>query len=57
MKFEFDENQFKQIASKIKPNYLPGTKFIDINTYNELVDKTYDCIKDKYVELVKTSRK
>ena len=57
MKFEFDDNQFKQIASKIKVNYLPGTKFIDANTYNEVIDKTFDCVRDKYVELVKSSRK
>ena len=57
MKFDFDENQIKQLIASIKVNYIPGTKFIDLNTYNQLVDKTYDCIKEKYVELVKTSRK
>ena len=57
MKFDFDENQIKQLTASIKVNYIPGTKFIDLNTYNQLVDKTYDCIKEKYVELVKTSRK
>lgn len=57
MKFEFDENLFKSAASKIKVNFLPGTKFIDHNTYGQLVDGVFDCIKDKYVELIKTSRK
>lgn len=57
MKFDFDENIFKQAASKIKVNFLPGTKFIDPNTYGQLTDVVYDCIKDKYVELVQTSRK
>lgn len=57
MKFEFDEKQFKDIAATIKVNYLPGTKFIDVNTYSQLIDKTFDCIKDQYVHLIRDSRK
>ena len=57
MKFEFDENLFKEAASKIKVSFLPGTKFIDPNTYGQLTENVFDCIKDKYVELIQTSRK
>ena len=57
MKFDFDENLFKEAASKIKVNFFPGTKLIDPNTYGQLTEFVYDCIKDKYVDLIQTSRK
>lgn len=57
MKFDFDEKQLKEIASSIKVNYLPNTKFIDANTYGQIIDKTFDLAKEKYVELVRNSRK
>lgn len=57
MKFEFNETQVKELTAPIKINYIPGTKFIDANTYSVLVDKSYDLIMDKYVDLVRDSRK
>lgn len=48
MKFDFDEKQVKQLSNQIKVNFIPGTKFIDGNTYNQIIDKTYDVVKDKF---------
>lgn len=55
--FDFDDKVFKNLSSSIKVNLLPGTKFIDANTYTQLIEKTLDCVADKYVELVRSSRK
>jgi hypothetical protein len=57
MDFKLDEKLLKDLSTTIKVNYLPGTKFVDANTYSQIVDKTYESVKDTYVDLVKTSRR
>ena len=56
MDFKLDDEVFKTAAKQIKVHSLGNTKLIDLSTYTQLIDKSYDCLKDVYTSLVKQSR-
>lgn len=38
--------------------YIPGThQLVGLKTYNQIVEKTYDLIKDEYEKVTRDSRK
>ena len=56
LEFIFDDELIKKTAAKIKANYIPSTKFVDVTTYNQIVEKTFECCEKLYIDLVKNSR-
>jgi hypothetical protein len=47
VQFNFSEEQAKKIADEIKVDYVPGTSYISFKTYSDIVNRSYDLIKEE----------
>ncbi len=45
-----------KIASKIKIEYIPGTKYIGFVTYSQIVRGSFELIKEENIKLTKDAR-
>ena len=46
VKFNLSDQLATKIASNIKIEYIPGTAYIGLRTYSQIVEGTYDLIKE-----------
>lgn len=56
VKFNFSDEIATKIASKIKIEYIPGTRYIGFQTYHQIVSGSFELIKDENSRLTKDAR-
>ena len=56
VKFEIDEALASQLAGDIKIEHIPSTSMINLNTYKQIVDQSFNLIKKEYERITKDSR-
>lgn len=56
VKFNLSEEQASQIASKIKIEYIPGTSYIGLKTYSQIVEGSYELVRSENTRLSKEAR-
>lgn len=55
-KIEFQEGKLNEIVSKIQVTYIPDTKFISIQTYQQIVDNSVELAEEEFIRLTFESR-
>jgi hypothetical protein len=56
-KHKFDEEKLNQAKAKVEIKYLPNTvDTIHISTYAQIIDQTYEVVKDEYKRLTSEAR-
>jgi len=56
-KHKFDEEKLNQAKAKVEIKYLPNTvDTIHISTYAQIIEQTYEVVKDEYKRLTSEAR-
>ena len=56
--FKISEEKAGKLASEVEIQYIPGThQLVGLKTYNQIVEKSYELIKEEYEKLTHDSRK
>ena len=57
VKFELSEDKASKLASEVEIQYIPQThQLVGLKTYNSIVEKSYDLIKEEYQKITYDSR-